>query len=113
MPIDWIAILAGTAVSNLLGPRLKEAYDAVRERVKDALVDGPLEGPLRRVYRDACAGDLGVLALRLQPPDELGDVRAAHQGRGHETPQTTGKIYPAAKTRKEILPSACRPVVER
>ncbi len=62
MPFEISAVVANTVVSSLLGPRLQDLSAAVRDRTRDTLAGGRLEGPLRRVYRDACDAFLTSLS---------------------------------------------------
>ncbi len=62
MPAEWLPTIANDAVSGLMGPPLREAYAAVRDKAKDALgAGGPLKDPLEHAYAEACGAFLDSL----------------------------------------------------
>ncbi len=55
MPVEWVVLIAGAALSALTGPPLADAYAQARNKVRDALSEGgPLAKPLRRALEEAC-----------------------------------------------------------
>lgn len=62
MSVEWLPAIASSAVSGLMGPPLRGAYAAVRDKAKDALgAGGPLKDPLEHAYSEACGAFLDSL----------------------------------------------------
>ncbi|MCP4663251.1 MAG: NACHT domain-containing protein, partial [bacterium] len=73
MPIEWVVLIAGAAISALTGPPLADAYAQARNKVRDALSEGgPLAKPLSRALEEACRAFIRSLegAFHVDPQTE-------------------------------------------
>ncbi|MCP4600492.1 MAG: SUMF1/EgtB/PvdO family nonheme iron enzyme [Proteobacteria bacterium] len=56
MDIDWITIAVGAAMKGLTGPPLGDASNKLKGMIQEAFSDGPLSGPLKSAFKEACKG---------------------------------------------------------
>jgi len=79
MPIEWVVLIAGAALSALTGPPLADAYAQARNKVRDALSEGgPLAKPLSRTLEEACRAFIqgleGAFHIDQQTREQLREV---------------------------------------